>query len=287
MPQRQSHPADPLESATWHALGRECSLARQLIGTGVTALGRANYANLIGEYYTAFFGLSVGLERLTKLIIVADYAIAHAGQLPSPQLIRSFGHNLTSLIDRAEDISQRRSLPLGFHRPRIGVCENIMKCLDSFADAKHGRYSNFATIGDPALGLVSEPIRMWWTEVAEAILLSHYYETPLRMQVEERATDLNTLIQSYTFVMHFKETGDAMTDVRASSIHTAKTEVVQKYGRYYTLLVVRWLADLFSALSKQAAYDHQIGAFGGTWEHFSAYRLEDAFLRKRKRWPAF
>jgi hypothetical protein len=35
-------------------------------------LGRANYANKFGEYYTAFFGLSIGLERLAKLVLVAD-----------------------------------------------------------------------------------------------------------------------------------------------------------------------------------------------------------------------
>lgn len=71
---------NPLEAPEWHALGREASLVRYLIGSGATAIGRANYADKMGEYYTAFFGLSVGLERLSKLILVARYAIENRGR---------------------------------------------------------------------------------------------------------------------------------------------------------------------------------------------------------------
>ncbi|MCM4863688.1 hypothetical protein MMS55_29130 [Escherichia coli] len=51
---------NPWDIPAWHALGREASLVTQLIGSGATAIGKANYADKIGEYYTAFFGLSVG-----------------------------------------------------------------------------------------------------------------------------------------------------------------------------------------------------------------------------------
>src|ERR1700761_7007855 len=94
---------DPRSIPEWHAIGRECALVRQLIGSGVTALGAANYANKRGEYYTAFFGLSVGLERLAKLIFVADYAISNGGRMPSQEAVRKFGHNLIALADAAEN----------------------------------------------------------------------------------------------------------------------------------------------------------------------------------------
>ena len=74
---------EPREIPEWHAISRECALVRHLIGSGVTALGQANYADKRGEYYTAFFGLSVGLERLAKLILVADYAITKAAECPT------------------------------------------------------------------------------------------------------------------------------------------------------------------------------------------------------------
>lgn len=47
---------NPQDIPAWHALGREASLVTQLIGSGATAIGKANYADKIGEYYTAFLG---------------------------------------------------------------------------------------------------------------------------------------------------------------------------------------------------------------------------------------
>ena len=49
----------------WYALQRESSLAAEHLASGVTALGKANYAQ---EYYLAqaFFALTIGLERCAK-----------------------------------------------------------------------------------------------------------------------------------------------------------------------------------------------------------------------------
>jgi hypothetical protein len=57
---------NPWDAPEWHALKREAALVRHLLGSGVTSLGRANYADNMGEYYTALFGLSVGLEGQTS-----------------------------------------------------------------------------------------------------------------------------------------------------------------------------------------------------------------------------
>ena len=105
--QKMRMPSDknPWDIPEWHAIGRETALVRHLIGSGITALGRANYADQRGEYYTAFFGLSVGLERLAKLILVADYAICNDGHMP-------FGHKLIDLMTVAETFSAKHNLEL-------------------------------------------------------------------------------------------------------------------------------------------------------------------------------
>ena len=41
---------DPREDPGWQAIGRETALVRHLLGSGASALGRLNYANLLGEY---------------------------------------------------------------------------------------------------------------------------------------------------------------------------------------------------------------------------------------------
>jgi len=86
---------NPWDIPEWHALGREAALVRHLVGSGATVLGKANYADQMGEYYTAFFGLSVGLERLSiigvrvKLFLI--YSILEFSEdliLLRPQLLK-------------------------------------------------------------------------------------------------------------------------------------------------------------------------------------------------------
>jgi hypothetical protein len=277
---------NPWDIPEWHFIGREAALVRHLIGSGATALGRANYANQMGEYYTAFFGLSVGLERLAKLTLVADHAVSNSGAMPPEKIVRQYGHKLMSLMDAAASIAGKHSLTLDFPRPITAISLKIVECLDAFADASRGRYANFAALGDPNLGK-EEPIRRWWGEVAELILRSHYYGRPIQQRVEGRARVVDALLSAVSMVHHTNETGDAMQDLLTSSIRTGQTELVQRYGRYYALTVVRWLSEVFSELSRLASDKHGIDAFYGSWEYFQTYTVEDVFLKTRKNWPLF
>jgi hypothetical protein len=89
----------------------------------------------------------------------------------------------------------------------------------------------------------------------------------------------------FSMVLHINETGETMQDVLSSSIRTGQTEFVQRYGRYYALTVVRWLAHVFSGLSESACYTHNIEAFSGVYEYFQTFTIDDRFLKTRKIWP--
>ncbi len=275
---------DPQDSAEWHSIRREAALVRHLLGSGVTGLGKANYADKAGEYYIAFFGLSIGLERLAKLTLVADYAIMENGEMPDKQYLKKFGHKIYELLNAVDDISKNRNLQLKYGRPTNEISAAIINCLDAFADAGRGRYANFAALDDPDFG-EQEPIRKWWDDVAERILTEHYSEKPVQKRIENNAKIIDALISPFTFVNYTNEKGDAMNDVLSASIRTGKTEIVQRYGRFYALTVVRWLSNVFSQLSEVACYGHHIDAFFGVWEYFDTYRVDDSFLKTRKIWP--
>jgi hypothetical protein len=275
---------NPWDIPEWHAVGREAALIRHLVGSGATSLGKANYADKTGEYYTAFFGLSVGLERLAKLILVADHAILNAGQMPQQAAVRKFGHKLIDLMNAADAVAENHKLMLEYPRPTSAVCAKIVECLDAFADAGRGRYANFVALGDPNLGQ-EEPIRKWWDEVAELILKEHYYGKQVQERVEARAKAFDAVMSPIASVLYINETGQPMQDVLTSSIRTGQTDVVQQYGRYYALMVVRWLATVFSNLSRLACDTHNIDAFYGVYEYFYTYTVDDSFLKTRKIWP--
>lgn len=270
-----------------HAIRREAALVRHLIGSGVSALGRANYADRVGEYYTAFFALSIGIERLAKLIMIADYAISNNGRMPSQALLRKFGHNLSNLIDEASNLSAKHHLNLHFARPQSHICARVINCLDEFADARRGRYANLASLDDPEIHSEFEPIRKWWREVAEAILEIHYYGKNVQKRVEIGAAQVQVMLNDVAYVYHTDECGAEVQDVFSGSVRTGQTDVVQKYGRYYTLIIVRWLADIFSEISNIAFYRNGISQFFGSWEFLQTYTVKDRFLKSRKSWPLF
>ncbi|OHU20984.1 hypothetical protein BKG76_09665 [Mycobacteroides franklinii] len=275
---------NPWDIPEWRALGREAALVRQLIGSGATALGHANYADLTGVYYTAFFGLSIGLERLCKLILVADHAINHQGELPTQKFVKSYGHKLTILCDKVEEIANNHQLEIRYSRPKNEITSSILNCLDAFADAGRGRYANFAELGDPNLSQ-DEPIANWWNDVAEAILTKHYYGKRAQQGVESRAALAHALLAPYSSVLFVNETNDVMTTPLDASIRTGQAELVQRYGRYYALTIARWLADVFCELTRKAWHKQNIHAFFGVWEHLWDYAVSDDFLKTRKVWP--
>ncbi|MGA7072230.1 hypothetical protein [Bradyrhizobium sp.] len=160
----------------------------------------------------------------------------------------------------------------------------IIECLEAFADASRGRYANFAALGDPNLGK-EEPIRKWWGDVAELILRDHYYGKPVQKRIEGRAKIVDALISPISMALHINETGDAMQNVLTSSIRSGQSELVQRYGRYHALTVVRWLSEVFSELARLASDGKQVDAFSGVWEYFLTYTTEDTFLKTRKKWP--
>lgn len=286
---------NPFDYPEWHALHREASLVSQLIGAGATALGRASYADGFGEYYTAFFGLSIGIERLAKLILIADHALEHGGELPDQSSVRKFGHMLSTLVDEADRIANKHGLKLEKYgtngqkaplsKPDCEISKAVICCLDAFADASKGRYANFEAIGNPAFDAANEPVSKWWREVVEPILKKHYRGTRVEENVKERAKIIDGMIGSISSVLYFDEDSRTMRDVTTASERTGQTKWAQKYGRFYALSIVRWLAEIFSQLVHKAAHEKNIDQLFGHNEFFATYCNDDSFLLTRKIWP--
>lgn len=257
----------------------------QILGSGATALGRASYGSGFGEYYTAFFGLSVGIERLAKLIQVADYALDNSGALPGQAVVRKYGHKLNELIAQAKMITAKRGITVPYTGPDHPICAAVVNCLDAFSDASKGRYANFEAIGNPNFNLADEPVNKWWTEVVEPILDKHYRGRRAEDGVKQRAAIINALIGDMAHVLHTNETGSVMSDITSASERTGQTKWAQKYGRFYTLSVVRWLAYIFNEMTHTAGYEPGLESLFGHYEFFQTYTVDNDFLLTRKVWP--
>jgi hypothetical protein len=269
--------------AQWQAVGREAQLAAEQAAHGVTVLGRANHAQT-GLYTQAFFGLSIGLERMGKLIFLADHAIRSDGAFPTDQDLRTIGHDLASLLATCEAIGA------GLHqnrdymaRPSDAIHRGIEEVLSLFATKL--RYYNLNHVAGAAQGQ-QDPVALWWEKVATSICDRHYSQRQ-REKDKADAVAIETIVGDITFVIHSTETGEPIQDVHTLFTRSMATRVVQKYGRLYTLQIVRWLASMMFDLSYWGAYEYRIEPLLGLDEPFTIFLNKDYYLRDRKTWSIY
>lgn len=86
-------------------------------------------------------------------------------------------------------------------------------------------------------------------------------------------------------LLHTDESGRAIHNVKSASIRTGQTEIIQKFGRYHALTIVRWLASVLAEIGHVACYQHNIDGFFGINEYFYSYTVGDSLLKIRKIWP--
>lgn len=268
--------------ASWQAMQREAQLAAEQTAHGVTMLGRANHAQT-GIYAQAFFGISIGLERTGKLIVVADHVISNKGAFPGDAQLRTIGHDLAVLLDACEKIGGRLSPSRRYAgRPNDRIHKGIVEVVSNFAVKL--RYYNLNYLAGAAKDQ-RDPVEFWWTDVAEEILKRHYSKRQ-REGDEEAAAMSENMLDGVAHVMHHAEGGEEISDVSALVQRAGATRVVQAYGRLYTLQIVRWLALIVYELSSQGAHA-RILALQGLDEPFWTFLNKDAYLRTRKTWSIY
>lgn len=269
-------------SPEWIALGREADLAVEQLCSGINALGKANHAQT-GLYAQAFFGLSIGFERLCKIAIVADYAIQNAGRYPNNKYLKSFGHDLESLVAKCDEISIRcRAGKDYWDRPRSDIHKNIVSVLSDFGKAT--RYYNLDFIGGKA-GDAIDPIHAWWERVGEPILLRHADANSLRAKAQAEVLDM--VAAETTYIRHTTEDGKLIIGLGSLIARGAGSLVVQKYGTFYVLQVARWISYLAYDLSQYAGYTMKIDGLFGVYERVQMFMHPDSVLRKRRRWSLY
>lgn len=89
-------------SPTWFLLEQEGLLAQSCLCNGLTALRRTNLGDKKGLFYSAFFELSIGFERVLKLILILDHMARNKLIPPGSKTVEAYGHKLRTLFDAAK-----------------------------------------------------------------------------------------------------------------------------------------------------------------------------------------
>lgn len=270
---------------TWQALSREAGLAAEHLAIGATALGKANYAQP-AYYGQAFFALTVGLERATKLALVVDHALEHSGTFPQQRVLRDYGHKLDELLEQADEIAKRRGLTAAEERlPRTLIHEGIIKVLSDFASNVTRYYNLDLVTGDPRAAKHDDPIRAWFDLVITPILTAHYSQRH-HDEHQHNARQVSELLSGHASVLYHSECGDTLDSVFEASMQTDIIEFARPYARMYVMQIARFLALLLSELG-YAAYGSHIDTVPHLSDFFGIFNNSDNYFRSKETWSIY
>jgi hypothetical protein len=272
-----------LRDRSRRAVQREAQLAASEVAQGATVLRRANHAQP-GLYAQAFFSLSIGLERMGKLVFLADHAIQHGGRFPNDEDLRAIGHDVKSLFAQCEATGAHLDQDRPFAaRPSDPIHRAIEDVLSLFA--RKLRYYNLNYLAGSHEGQ-DDPIALWWEQIAVPIC-ERYYSKRQREVDERDAKAMRAMFADAAIFLHAAEDGHPMTDIQELYTRGRATRVVQRYGQLYVLQITRWLASILFELSHQGGYVHCIQPLLGLHEPFAIFYNEDKYFRSRKTWSIY
>ena len=269
-------------SKQWIALSREAAISGQSISAGLTAIRKANYA-ANGLYSHAFFSLSIGIERLLKLIFILYYAESNAGRFPSEDILKKqLGHDLQKLYTYALSVHER--LPDKQRRYELaenGIECSIIKFLSDFA--KSTRYYNLNYLsGGAGVASARDPITQWFGDIGGAIIERHYSQRQQQKDMQSAAL-IEELVGGFAFVRHTAEDGTPLDSMMSASLQTGKNKIVQKYGTLYCARIARFLYMLLYDLTHRA---HRGGMeIPFLCEFFFPFMNSDKYLLSIKTFP--
>jgi len=260
---------------TFRALLEEAQFTYEILGNGVTMLGKANYATK-GLYFSSYTSLSTGLERIGKLCIMLDFYIKHFGIFPNEGEIRTIGHDLKVLYDKSQEIIKENNLKFEFSSSYTeNIHFKILSILNSFA--KGDRYSNINLLTNS--NRKSDPIKSWYE--IDIYLFENRVSKKKKERIRYNAEIVGKLMSPFSIVRHSSESREDITDIETASFQTGMYEAVSKYRQLYVLQIIRYWVEILRGLQYKAMSigKYEIPHFS---EIFALFYNSDSYLLTRK-----
>lgn len=249
-------------------LGREAELASKTVGSGLTELRNYSFGGF-GYFYSGLFSLSIGIERIAKLILLIDFYNSNNQAFPANnKYLKNLSHDLNKLLNEVRKVNANLAQPVPEDFFNDSITIEILNILSDFA--KFHRYYNLDVLQGGNY-VQNEPLARWDQSVNREILSRHFaMSTKL---VKQHAAYL--AMQPAT-VYFTKEDGGVITDITEYADYSVRIECKQKYSFFYCYRLVRYVSSVLREVEK-----FQLGNL------FSIYCTDDAYAKSRKVWNPY
>jgi hypothetical protein len=257
-------------------LFKEASLIAMNLGNGLTAIRQHDFTK-IGYFYQACFSLSIGLERLMKLILIYDYYGQSLSFPPDNKYLKNKGHNLIELLKSLENLFGKYNMQ---HQYDSINSDDITKAiLENLSDfATHNRYFHLNRLSNGAQNSI-DPLIRWNEEINKLIIDKHYKP---KSNQQSKAQSLSKVLDKSS-IIHFHNEQDNLINSFDKFFEEGYTlETKQKYSSYYVYKITKMLCEL----QEKNNIDHHSNAF--LYEFFSIYKNpDDKYILSRKIWNPY
>ncbi len=211
-------------------LANEASLTFSLLGNGLNALRKADLYNK-GLYYQAFFSLSIGIERLLKIIVISKYRVNNDGNFPNDIDPREFGHGLIKLCEYIGVKFDVNSLHI-----------RMVAFLNDFA--KKSRYYNIDTMMN-ASARYDDPLSDWYLLSQEILNYSK------KKKIIQNKQELANLIDSVSLISFNDLQGNEITNTMGLLEEFEARDIIQSYSVQFMVDIIIELVTEIRMLERQ------------------------------------
>jgi hypothetical protein len=269
--------------ASWHLLQQESFLIRSCLLEGFNELIKADINNNLGSLYTSFFHLSIGIERLLKVIIILDHMRNNSLQPPKATYLKKYSHNILSLIKECDRIRDDIGLSGDILFNQSKIKQDILSHLSNFS--MRLRYHNIDALSSKPSGL--DPLESWRN------IITTVYRNEVPQKRQDRMKNLSSFLdEKLTPMTHILHHGLAKQELTIQSgileqetIKESSPRIIWHYVEILNAinLIQFKLADDVLYSGNSTNNDTPTIPFVHEFYEFLAINRQDAL--KKKRWP--
>ena len=263
-------------------LQREGYVTRSCICTGLTEVRNANLEEK-GKYYTGFFQLAIGIERLIKLALILDYMVLHNLTAPGAKTVRAYRHDLDVLYQSAERVAAAQYSRIAGRFVLSPLASRILNFLSDFAQG--ARYANLDSL---ASGTANREPLIEWSKILKDVLNSDVSKAKLQRIMSESVA-LSSLISGITMVLAHDLENKPLSVESALSEPRLQAEA-NRYVVWHIVLLIAPLKELVIELARKASeinlkHTTSVMHIPEMSEFFSFLLVDRAYILRKKRWP--
>ncbi|PSU73293.1 hypothetical protein C9J22_04995 [Photobacterium phosphoreum] len=262
----------------YRLLSQEGHLTKSSLLAGLDSIRRANIDDQgRGFFYSGLFELSIGFERLMKIVVVLQHKLENDNLNPTNKQLRAYGHNILDLYKASCSIANKHNVEMKSSDDQ----QQILEVLSLFGTGS--RYYNLDQITESPRH--EDPLKMW-SEVINSHIWGLKYSTRQKLEANAfRYTDKMNMASSWYPGRNID--GELMMMSEFHYLYHA----TEKANFHIVWTLVSLLSPFYSLLSKLSHELHNLAELQGVkqtvpymYEFFSFFLAPKNLVLKRKKW---